>query len=160
MATLLAYQQLSKSDQVWPTFIEEPLSKIIFYNSSEIVIPCKAKGSPKPSISWIILDPRRTDKEAFINLRSHIDSSSIRSDGSLVFTPYSLNHRNFPTHLYRCIASNPFGSLMSRSVHIKTGKCYGLLVLSWVVNVLVVSLFSQLQNQIIIKWEVFCVQDK
>ncbi|XP_054724764.1 cell adhesion molecule Dscam2-like [Uloborus diversus] len=96
-----------------PSFLVEPPHLVSFTNDTGAVIPCSVRGHPQPSISWA-QGPRNT-------LRDMPGLRHFRADGSLVFPPFASEDYRQGVHdgVYRCIASNAVGSIVSREVHVK-----------------------------------------
>ena len=137
-----------------PKFVIESPSSLVFSNSSGTVINCTAIGSPSPRVWWIQRDHLRSSfshesgdvsfsSGDLSHLHPHHPSSStsfssstlgssnsfrhIRSDGSLLFTPFEMrDQRSFRADVhntaYLCVASNSQGNMMSRQVNVKTGE--------------------------------------
>jgi len=109
-------QSVTSSRSNFISFILEPPSKVEFYNTTGVVIPCAAIGNPKPSIHWItLLDGL---------IVNQVDGlRHLRSDGSLIFTPFKESDYRQDVHfnIYRCIASNSLGAIGSRDVHVTSG---------------------------------------
>lgn len=96
-----------------PIFIDEPPSKTHFSNTSGAVIGCSASGFPSVRISWVLADGSPV-----------IDVNSlryVRSNGELVFPPFpSAQYRqDIHSTIYRCIASNAFGTIRSRDCQVR-----------------------------------------
>lgn len=99
-----------------PTFLQEPSNRNEFLNTSGIEIPCSAYGNPSPVIRWLNEDG--TPAIDIPGLRH------VRLDGSLVFQPFRADQYRQDVHAatYRCTATNTFGTLASRDVHVIAGK--------------------------------------
>ncbi|RWS15522.1 netrin receptor DSCAM-like protein [Dinothrombium tinctorium] len=123
--TVLALQVDAISPTVYergPRFVIEPPVKVEFSNNSGAVINCNAVGVPSPKITW-------TRKEGLhpihdLNTLQTTNSNSlrhIRSDGSLLFNPFSMENYRPDIHsaTYRCIVSNAVGTIVSRDVNVK-----------------------------------------
>ncbi|XP_076325843.1 cell adhesion molecule Dscam1-like isoform X3 [Tachypleus tridentatus] len=106
-------QGLATSDSEGPSFILEPDSQVRFYNTSGVVIPCSATGNPIPILYWT--DGLGNRLEDIPGLRY------VRSDGSLIFSSFSVDKYQQPVHstLYWCVASNRVGTIRSRDVHVR-----------------------------------------
>ncbi|GBO28197.1 Down syndrome cell adhesion molecule-like protein Dscam2, partial [Araneus ventricosus] len=104
--------QAFSSERQIPTFLHEPPHRHEFLNSSGAVIPCTAFGNPNPVIRWINDDG--TPAADIPGLRH------VRLDGSLVFQPFRTDQYRQDVHAatYRCTATNVFGTLSSRDVHV------------------------------------------
>lgn len=101
-----------------PSFIYEPPNKVEFSNITGTVIVCKASGSPLPTIKW------ETENGELINDVPNL--RRIRADGSLVITPFRAQDYRPDIHssVYFCIASNKYGTIASRDVHLKGGEFF------------------------------------
>jgi len=113
-----------------PQFIDETSQSlshsfsIDFYNSSGAVFKCKAKGDPKPSITWIRSDEMININEAAESVNEISGLRYFREDGSMILIPFSEDNYRKDVHstTYRCIASNQFGSIMSANIEVNAGK--------------------------------------
>ncbi|XP_035218261.1 Down syndrome cell adhesion molecule-like protein Dscam2, partial [Stegodyphus dumicola] len=96
-----------------PSFFTEPPSKVEFQNDTGTIVPCSAQGHPAPMISW-------TQQDGNI-LHDVTGIRHTRPDGSLVFPPFSAEDFRQGVHdaIYRCVATNIVGSIISREVHVK-----------------------------------------
>ncbi|GIY65589.1 down syndrome cell adhesion molecule-like protein Dscam2 [Caerostris darwini] len=103
----------SHEGQRGPTFFSEPPSRVEFQNDTGIIIPCSAQGHPAPMIAWTQQDGNP--------LRDVVGVRHTRPDGSLVFPPFAAEDFRQGVHdaVYRCVASNIVGSIISREVHVK-----------------------------------------
>ncbi|GFY70443.1 down syndrome cell adhesion molecule-like protein Dscam2 [Trichonephila inaurata madagascariensis] len=106
----------SHEGQRGPTFFSEPPSRVEFQNDTGIIVPCSAQGHPAPMITWTQQDGNP--------LRDVVGVRHTRPDGSLVFPPFAAEDFRQGVHdaVYRCVASNIVGSIISREVHVKAGK--------------------------------------
>jgi len=106
----------STQDMKGPSFIYEPPNKVEFSNGTGAVIICKADGNPSPSIRW------ETENGEPIGDVSNL--RRLRADGSLVITPFRAENYRPDIHssVCICIASNVYGTIASRHVHLKGGK--------------------------------------
>nr|XP_042906082.1 Down syndrome cell adhesion molecule-like protein Dscam2 [Parasteatoda tepidariorum] len=96
-----------------PKFKQEPQSRVDFSNSSGTVIPCSASGQPIPLIRWVKHDGEILQDVPGLRYTRH--------DGSLVLSPFSGENYRADVHasIYRCEASNKFGVIGSRDVHVR-----------------------------------------
>ncbi|XP_071040308.1 cell adhesion molecule Dscam1 isoform X2 [Parasteatoda tepidariorum] len=96
-----------------PVFTMEPPSVSEFSNSSGTVIPCMADGHPAPLITW-------TKNEGQV-LQDIPGLRHVRRDGALIFSPFTPDEYRPDIHaaVYSCIATNNFGSVASRDVHVR-----------------------------------------
>lgn len=109
------------------SFILEPPSKVEFYNTTGVVIPCTVIGDPKPSVFWITaLDQVKVNQVPGLR--------HIRSDGSLIFTPFKASEyrQDIHSNVYRCIASNNLGSIGSKDVYVNSGTFLFLLFIYFI----------------------------
>ncbi|KAF8796581.1 Down syndrome cell adhesion molecule-like [Argiope bruennichi] len=96
-----------------PSFTKEPPNKVVFHNSSGTIIPCHATGVPQPTIYWT--------KGDWTRLPNVPGLRHSRQDGSLVFQPFRAEEYRQDIHgaVYRCVATNSFGSIGSTEVHVR-----------------------------------------
>ncbi|XP_064480161.1 cell adhesion molecule Dscam2-like [Ornithodoros turicata] len=113
----------SDVDAVWgalddhmtgPSFAIEPPSRVTFYNTTGAMVPCTAKGHPRPDVTWV-------RSSTGLPLRDLPGLLSVRFDGTLVFAPFRADdyRQDIHTAAYRCVASNAAGSIGSRDVHVR-----------------------------------------
>lgn len=100
-------------DIAGPVFEREPPDHVDFSSLSGSGVHCSARGTPRPSIKWLQADGNAVP--ANDRLRRVV------SNGSLVFLPFQSEDYRPDVHatVYRCIASNSIGAIVSREVHIK-----------------------------------------
>ncbi|XP_076349631.1 cell adhesion molecule Dscam1-like isoform X3 [Tachypleus tridentatus] len=93
-------------------FIQEPPTSVNFMNTDGTSVPCSVKGRSLPIIRWIYQDG--SDVRDIPGLRH------IRTDGTLVFTPFKQEEFRQDVHssVYRCLVSNSVGKILSREVHV------------------------------------------
>ncbi|XP_042909125.1 cell adhesion molecule Dscam1 isoform X2 [Parasteatoda tepidariorum] len=103
--------ETNRKDIRGPFFRNEPPARVEFSNSSGTEIRCSADGLPTPKISWQARDGSLV--KDISGLRH------LRSDGTLVFPPFSRSDYRQDVHdaVYQCSASNTVGSVISREVH-------------------------------------------
>lgn len=99
-----------------PFFLEELPNSVDFSNSTGIKIPCVVGGYPAPNIQWILRDDRPVNN--IPGLR-HTDAN-----GTLIFLPFSAEDYRQDVHatLYKCMATNSLGTIISKPVKIRAGK--------------------------------------
>lgn len=108
-----------------PVFDVEPPNRIDFDNSTGAVVRCSAKGQPIPDMWW--------ETKNGSTVRDIPGLQHVRSDGSLVFAPFSPSQYRREIHdaIYRCVAANAAGKLGSREVKVRAGKVH---ILSTAIN--------------------------
>lgn len=94
----------------------EPPSRLDFSNSSGGWLDCSATGAPHPTIDWISMDSTSVG-----------DVSGVRRvlrNGTLVLLPFSAAAYRQDIHntIYRCVASNSVGRIISRDVQVRAGE--------------------------------------
>ncbi|CAN8002733.1 unnamed protein product, partial [Ixodes pacificus] len=102
-----------------PRFVSEPSARIHFDNSTGAALFCGARGHPTPTIQWVTLDSEGGSPSGSV-----MDLPGLRrmqSDGTLVFEPFRAEQYRQDVHnaVYRCTASNRFGVVGSRDVHVR-----------------------------------------
>ncbi|XP_037034782.1 Down syndrome cell adhesion molecule-like protein Dscam2 isoform X7 [Bradysia coprophila] len=96
-----------------PGFVMEPPPRLEFSNSSGGWLDCSASGSPQPTIDWLSVDGTSVG-----------DVSGIRRvlrNGTLVLLPFAAAAYRQDIHntIYRCVASNTVGRVISRDVQVR-----------------------------------------
>ncbi|KAK9876828.1 hypothetical protein WA026_015065 [Henosepilachna vigintioctopunctata] len=96
-----------------PSFVMEPPPRLEFSNSSGGWLDCSASGSPQPSIDWLSVDGTSVG-----------DVSGIRRvlrNGTLFLQPFAAASYRQDIHstVYRCVASNTVGRIISRDVQVR-----------------------------------------
>lgn len=99
-----------------PNFVMEPPSKLEFSNSSGGWLDCSATGIPQPTINWLTADGQLVG-----------DISGVRRvllNGTLLLMPFpaSIYRQEIHNTIYRCIASNIAGQIVSRDVQVRAGQ--------------------------------------
>lgn len=107
---------LAKDEIAGPVFEHEPPDHVDFSSLSGTTIPCSAKGNPRPSIKWLQADSNTVANNGRFR--------RIANNGSLTFLSFQSEDYRPDVHatVYRCIATNSVGTIVSREVHIKAGK--------------------------------------
>lgn len=95
----------------------EPPSRVEFSNTSGGWIDCTASGSPPPTINWLSVDGSGVEDVLTVRRVLH--------NGTLVLLPFSAAAYRQDIHntVYRCVASNTVGRIISRDVQVRAGKC-------------------------------------
>ncbi|RZF43885.1 hypothetical protein LSTR_LSTR007221, partial [Laodelphax striatellus] len=96
-----------------PVFVQEPQQWVELSNASGALLACSAHGSPPPDIRWLDADDRELTHMSYLREVLH--------NGSLYFPPFSAENFRPDVHAttYRCLASNPSGSIISRDANLK-----------------------------------------
>nr|CAD7402260.1 unnamed protein product [Timema cristinae] len=98
-----------------PLLMLEPPPKLEFSNNSGGRLDCSARGSPTPNLQWMMSDG--SPASTVTGLRYQL------SNGTLVFPPFSAADFRPDVHhaIYRCVASNSLGRVISRDVRLRAG---------------------------------------
>uniref|UniRef100_A0A8C5H961 Contactin-3-like n=1 Tax=Gouania willdenowi TaxID=441366 RepID=A0A8C5H961_GOUWI len=106
-----AFFLLSKTEQArhGPVFTQEPSDSIFPMSSGDrqVFINCKAKGNPPPHYRWKV-DGRNIQTNSDINY-------SLVEGNLLISNPHVINHKG----VYQCIATNTFGTIVSREAKVE-----------------------------------------
>ncbi|XP_070509604.1 cell adhesion molecule Dscam2 isoform X3 [Chironomus tepperi] len=96
-----------------PSFVMEPPSKLEFSNSSGGFLDCSASGNPQPTIDWLSIDGTSIGDVGGIR--------KILRNGTLVLQqfPAAAYRQDIHNTVYRCVASNRVGRIISRDVQIR-----------------------------------------
>lgn len=105
-----------------PSFHVEPPGKVEFSNTSGSWIDCIAFGNPPPLIDWISIDG--TAVEDVLAVRR------VLRNGTLVLLPFGAAAYRQDIHntVYRCVASNAVGRIISRDVQVRAGEYFFFLI--------------------------------
>ncbi|XP_027854261.2 cell adhesion molecule Dscam2 isoform X3 [Aphis gossypii] len=103
----------SSSDFTGPSFLLEPPGKFEFSNTTGAWIDCTAAGHPAPHIRWLMADGTPVP-----------DVPSLRQDmsnGTLALLPFppAMYRQDVHSSVYRCLATNDVGTIVSRDVHVR-----------------------------------------
>lgn len=124
----------------------EPPPRLEFSNSSGGWLDCSASGSPQPSIDWLSVDGtsvgdvsgiRRVLRNGTLFLMPFA-AASYRFKLCSKPPPFSLYGMHFcrqdiHSTVYRCVASNTVGRIISRDVQVRAGK-FIVYLLNWSLN--------------------------
>jgi hypothetical protein len=96
--------------------VMEPPSKLEFSNSSGGWLDCSASGSPQPSIDWLSIDGTSIGDVGGIR--------RVLRNGTLVLLPFpaAAYRQDIHSTIYRCVATNRVGRIISRDVQVRAGK--------------------------------------
>lgn len=99
-----------------PIFIQEPPHRVEFSNHLGGKVDCQAYGVPLPLVEWMLIDGTPASD---IN-----DIRIIHSNGSLILPPFPPEKFRQDVHaaIYRCVAKNQVGTILSRDVIVRAGK--------------------------------------
>lgn len=94
----------------------EPPARLEFSNTSGGWLDCSASGSPQPTINWQSADGTSVG-----------DVSGVRRvlrNGTLVLSKFSAEAYRQDIHstIYRCVAANTVGRIISRDVQVRAGE--------------------------------------
>lgn len=94
----------------------EPPPRLEFSNSSGGWLDCSASGSPQPTIDWLSVDGTSVGDVGGIR--------RVLRNGTLVLLPFAAAAYRQDIHntIYRCVASNTVGRVISRDVQVRAGK--------------------------------------
>lgn len=98
-----------------PGFVMEPPGRVEFSNSSGGWLDCSASGSPQPTIDWVHADGTAVTEIHGVR--------RVLRNGTLVLMPFAAAayHQDIHNTIYRCIASNSVGRIVSRDVQVRAG---------------------------------------
>lgn len=101
-----------------PGFVMEPPGRVEFSNSSGGWLDCSASGSPQPTIDWVHADGTAVTEIHGVR--------RVLRNGTLVLMPFAAAayHQDIHNTIYRCIASNSVGRIVSRDVQVRAGKSH------------------------------------
>ncbi|KAK6630667.1 hypothetical protein RUM43_014652 [Polyplax serrata] len=96
-----------------PIFLYEPPRRVEFSNTSGGKVDCQAHGVPLPVLEWILADGTTVTQIKDVRL--------ISGNGSLIFPPFPAEkfRRDVHASVYRCIARNRVGLILSTDVFVK-----------------------------------------
>lgn len=99
-----------------PSFVMEPPSRLEFSNSSGGWLDCSASGSPQPTIDWLSVDGTSVGDVGGVR--------RVLRNGTLVLLPFpaAAYRQDIHSTIYRCVASNTVGRVISRDVQVRAGK--------------------------------------
>ncbi|XP_037088022.1 Down syndrome cell adhesion molecule-like protein Dscam2, partial [Pollicipes pollicipes] len=96
-----------------PVFVLEPPNTIDFSNSTGTVVECAARGFPQPRVVWVRGDGQQVDDVPGLR--------QVFANGTINFLPFRAEDYRQEIHaqVYRCLATNSEGSVVSRDVHVR-----------------------------------------
>jgi len=99
-----------------PSFLLEPPPRLEFSNSSGGWLDCSASGSPPPAVDWLSVDGSPV-----------LDVHAVRRvllNGTLILLPFApaAYRQDIHSTVYRCVATNAVGRIVSRDVQVRAGK--------------------------------------
>lgn len=99
-----------------PGFVMEPPPRLEFSNSSGGWLDCSASGSPQPTIDWLSADGTSVGDVGGVR--------RVLRNGTLVLLPFQAAAYRQDIHntIYRCVASNAVGRIISRDVQVRAGE--------------------------------------
>ncbi|XP_063218722.1 cell adhesion molecule Dscam2-like [Bacillus rossius redtenbacheri] len=109
----LGLLHLASASFVGPFFLKEPSFRVDFANDTGARVDCTAGGSPQPDLFWVTGGGKP--------VRPVSQIVEILANGSLLFLPFhpSAYRHDIHANVYRCVASNPVGRIVSRDVRIR-----------------------------------------
>ena len=95
------------------------LYDIKYYNSTGIVLSCKAKGNPEPKISWV-----KNILSNFIPVQNIPNLRHVRANNDLIIYPFASHQFRQDVHhsSYQCKASNSVGTIITPEINLYAGK--------------------------------------
>ncbi|PSN52809.1 Down syndrome cell adhesion molecule-like protein Dscam2 [Blattella germanica] len=98
-----------------PSFLLEPPPKLEFSNSSGGWLDCSASGSPPPTIDWLSVDGSPVGDVHGVR--------RVLRNGTLILLPFppAAYRQDIHSTVYRCVASNAVGRIISRDVQVRAG---------------------------------------
>nr|CAI5825742.1 unnamed protein product [Callosobruchus analis] len=103
----------------------EPPSRLEFSNSSGGWLDCSASGSPQPQVDWLGADGQPAGDVPGVR--------RVLRNGTLYLMPFAAHAYRQDVHstIYRCMASNSVGRVLSRDVQVRAGKYWYLATNKW-----------------------------
>ncbi|VEN53696.1 unnamed protein product, partial [Callosobruchus maculatus] len=91
----------------------EPPSRLEFSNSSGGWLDCSASGSPQPQVDWLGADGQPAGDVPGVR--------RVLRNGTLYLMPFAAHAYRQDVHstIYRCMASNNVGRVLSRDVQVR-----------------------------------------
>ena len=111
-----------------PRFIQEPPALLEFTNQTGATVWCAATGHPQPTVMWISASELATATAGttllmeMAGLRRMTGGTS--QNISLVFPPFAASSYRPDVHstAYRCRATSPSGTILSREMRLRAGN--------------------------------------
>ncbi|KAG1677276.1 Down syndrome cell adhesion molecule-like protein Dscam2 [Nymphon striatum] len=101
-----------ESKGIGPIFIVEPPTKLAFLNIHGAMINCLVHGDPIPKVQWV--NKNGQNVEDINGLLKKLENNSL----SLIKFDNGLYRQNIHATTYICKASNKYGTIISREVHV------------------------------------------
>lgn len=103
-----------------PSFLLEPPSRVEFSNSSGGRVECAASGSPSPNLDWLGVDGTPVTDVTGVR--------RVLNNGTLLLLPFSpaAYRQDIHNTIYRCMAGNSVGRIISRDVQVRAGEIFNL----------------------------------
>lgn len=104
------------ADFTGPSFLLEPPGKHEYSNTTGAWIDCTAAGHPAPRVQWLTADG--TPVQDVPGLRLDM------ANGTLALPPFppAMYRQDVHSAVYRCLATNDVGAIISRDVHARAGE--------------------------------------
>ncbi|XP_070549958.1 cell adhesion molecule Dscam1-like [Ptychodera flava] len=112
LSTTRSSTTASPAPIIGPHFIYQPPGQVDFANTQTGRVECSAYGEPEPRVRWV-----KQDGSAVQSVDGLL---TVQDNGTLIFPPFEPDNYNRTIHsgIYRCIASNGAGSIVSRNVRV------------------------------------------
>ncbi|KAK3760243.1 hypothetical protein RRG08_052191 [Elysia crispata] len=100
-----------------PLWMLQPPTSVVFANTEGADISCTASGSPAPELDWV-----REDGSAVDNIPGLV---TVLPNNTLRFHPFHQSSFRAGVHksVYRCLASNAAGTVVSNNVTVRADLC-------------------------------------
>ncbi|KAG1654810.1 Down syndrome cell adhesion molecule-like protein Dscam2 [Nymphon striatum] len=117
MPRMTVLQKAACSDITGPIFIKEPKPLAGFLNTQGAQLDCSAHGVPDPKIQWM----RQNGLDELQPVKAVPPLMRIFSNGSMVIYDFDADQYRQDIHstVYRCLASNIHGKIISSPVSVK-----------------------------------------
>lgn len=107
----------ASANELGPQFIHEPANRVDFSNTTGAVVECSARGQPAPDVIWLRQDGKAVGDVPGLR--------QVLANGNLVFPPFRAEDYRQDVHaqVYRCMARNSVGTVVSKDVNVRAGRC-------------------------------------